>query len=520
MSAETRWVLYNITAAGSAGDGDGEEGLGTRAYALATASVGDSFDIGASNNRLYLSLDGTSGPYITLTSGTSLDPRFVARDINEKLHNLGKADDAFDRAQCVWENNAFKLYSGTLGTSSSVAVTSGTNSAHLELGFGTKTEVGGSATSNTYASGSNGLTISGTYSGLFDEMYHIVMTKDVAINTPSKGGTNSYTGTITTGGVYNSTAADVTYQLIIDCTNGTTMGAGTGNVPTLDWTTTGGTSDSNSGDPVELLYPDYWYKVGTRGLMVKFSDAVFNTCSAPNYAWTILCEKPLYVEGSNAQAAAGTAKYVWGSTRGDDATVAVTSSDSSLTQLGTRGLTIKFIGSGNFNVGDEFFVIATPPQPTSYDISNINYGNVTVSTESPVKAVLFEVMSGSTQMSTVKFGLQSHGAFSHHDANNNDTKFRFGTIGAGNNAGTGTSTGLEWRADITAADISSDTPPSYLYATKEDLAVVSDADTSESIGNSHYMGMVSDVIYLGIKLGASEVGANSTINYRIFFDYA
>jgi hypothetical protein len=517
MSAETRWVLYDITAAGSAGDGDGEEGLGTRGMALATASVSDNFDISASNNRLYLTFDGVSSPYITLTSGTNLDPRFVAKDITEKVHNLGKSDDAFDRAQCEWTNNAIKIYSGTLGTSSSVAVISGTNSAHLELGFGTKSEVGGVAETNTYT---GGLTISGTYSGLFDEMYHIVMTKDIAINTPAKGGTNSYTGTITTGGVYNSTAADITYQLIIDTTNGTTMGAGTGNVPTLDWTSTGGTSDSNTGDPVELLYPDYWYKVGTRGLMVKFSDAVFNTCTAPNYAWTILCEKPLYVQGTNAQAAAGTAQYVWGSSRGDDATVAVTSSDTALTQLGTRGLSIKFTGSGNFNVGDEFFVIATPPQPSSYDISNINYGNVTVSTESPVKSVLFEIMSGATQMSTVKFGLQSHGSFTHHDENNDDTKFRFGTIGGGNNAGTGTATGLEWRANVTAADISSDTPPSYLYATKEDLAVVSDADTSESIGNSHYMGMVSDVMYLCIKLGASEVGANSTINYRIFFDYA
>ena len=73
---------------------------------------------------------------------------------------------------------------------------------------------------------------------------------------------------------------------------------------------------------------------------------------------------------------------------------------------------------------------------------------------------------------------------------------------------------------MTASDISSDVPPSYLYATKEGLAVVADADSSEAIGTSTQGGMVADPIWLNIKLGASEVGANSTINYRIYFDYA
>ena len=119
-------------------------------------------------------------------------------------------------------------------------------------------------------------------------------------------------------------------------------------------------------------------------------------------------------------------------------------------------------------------------------------------------------------MSTVKFGLQSHGTFEHHNENNSDTYFRFGTVGPGQVAGDG----LEWRANVVASDISSDTAPSYLYATKENLSVVSDADDSETIGASSFMGMTSDPIFLNIKLGASEVGANSTINYRIFFDYS
>lgn len=506
--AITRWVAYDVTASGTFGDG-GQLGKGTRGYSLATSSVGDSFTIDTSNNRLYFSIDGVSAPYITLASGTEMDPRFVARDITEKIHNLGKNNVAFDQAQCMWENNQLKLYSGALGAASEVAVISGTNTGHLELGFGTTSEVVGDATTNNYA---GGLTISGSYDGFFDEIYHIVINKDLNIGSPAKGGSNNYTGAITTGGVFNA-GADITYSLTIDASNGTTMGGGTNNVPVLSWTCTGDSDGS-----VELLYPEYWYKVGTKGLMVKFSDAVFNTC---NPAWTITCTHPVYVEGSNTSAAAGTAKYIWGSSRGDDAESSITTSANQYTRLGSRGLYIKFDNaSSNFSAGDEFFVICTPPQPSAYDITNLNYGNVTVSTESSVKCVVFEIVSGAIEISTVKFGLQNHGNFEHHNAGNGDTKFRFGTVGPGNTAGTSPINGREWRTLVTSADISSDIPPSYLSATKENLDVVSDADQSETIGSSPFMGMVADPIFVNIKLGASEVGANSNINHRVFFDYS
>jgi hypothetical protein len=181
---------------------------------------------------------------------------------------------------------------------------------------------------------------------------------------------------------------------------------------------------------------------------------------------------------------------------------------------------VRFTGTNNFTAGDEFYVICTPPQPQSYNITNLNYGNVTVSTESPVRAVAFEIMSGAVEISTVKFGLQSKGSFQHHNAGNSDTKFRFGTVGPGNVAGAAPIDGLEWRTSVAAADISSDTPPAYLFATKQNLSVVSDADSSESIGVSTYAGLCADPIWLNVKLGSSEVGANSTINYRIYFDYS
>jgi hypothetical protein len=515
MSATTRWVLYDIAETGVAGTGGGtNRGRGTRGYSFATASVGDSFNIGSTNNRLYIKVDGLpASPYgLTLASGSSLDPRFVAKDITEKMHNAGQATTSWDQAQCVWDDNQFKLYSGTLGSSSSITVFSGTNTAHLELGWGTKSEVGGSATSNGNAD--NYISVSGTYNGFFDEIYRVVVNKEVSIGTPSKDGSNSYTGTISTGGVYNHNTL-ITYTLSINVTNGTTMGAGTGNVPTMSWTSTGNVDD---GGPIELLYAGFWYNVGTKGLMVKFTDAVFNTC---NPAWTIACAAVQFAEGSNTSAPVDTAQFVWGSNRGDDASAATTAA-SSWTRLGTRGLYVKFVDptTANLTAGDEFYVICTPPQPSSYSITNLNFGNVTVSTESSVKAVLFEIMSGAVEIDTVKFGLQSHGTFSHHGEGNSDTYFRFGTVGPGNTAGISPFDGYEWRVSVTAGDISSDTPPSYLYATKEALAVVADADSSETIGTSAFVGMVADPIWLNIKLGTSEVGANSTINYRIYFDYS
>ncbi|RKX67079.1 MAG: hypothetical protein DRP42_01525 [Tenericutes bacterium] len=526
MVAITRWVEYDVTAEGTAGVGGTASGTGTQGYIIADSTGSkDAFNVvETSQDKLYINIDGEGGgtTFITLASGTSLDPRFVAKDVTEKIHNLGKGTSKWDQAQCVWENNKLKIYSGSLGSSSVVAVVSGTGTAHVELGFSGSSGVGGSNNNprgevNNY---NGGITISGTYGGFFDEVYHIVMSNSSAFGTVTKGGANSYTGTMTRGGNFNANQ-DITYTITIDVTNGTTMGGGAGAVPTMEWTSNGGVDDS--GSAIELLYPDYWYKVGTKGMMVKFTDAVFNTCDP---AWTAPCTKHLYVQGTNTVANAGLAYYVYGSTRGDWSSTPVQTVNGGFTRLGSRGLYIRFDGDNQFEVMDEYFIVCSAPPPKSYNITNLNYGNVTVSTEAPVKCVLFEIISGAVEISTVKFGLQNHGTFSHHDAGNTDTSFRFGTVGPGDIAGSPTQggsgdvNGIEWNTGITAADIDDDTPPNYLYATAEDLAVVSDADDSESIGASTYMGMCADPIWLNIKLGASEVGANSNINYRIFFDYS
>ncbi len=525
MSAVTRWVSYPIDGVGVANDGNGEGCKGTQGFCRATASVGDTFNIGVGTNRLYLSIDGETAPYITLASGTDLDARFVAREITQKLHDLGKSSPRWDNAICEWTNdkssgNGFVIKSGTLGSASSVTVTAaGADSVGGILGFSTKVEQGGQASSNSF----NGdASIDGVYKGFLDEIYKVVISNDVftegvtaprGIGSPVKGASNSFAGNIVTGGLFNA-PGNASYVLSIDVTNGTTMGASTGNVPRLSWTST--LSDDSTA-PTELLYPDHWYKVGDYGLMVKFSDAVFNQCSD---AWTIDCYRPDYAQGSNATAGVGLAQYVYSSNRGDDSSVPLTTQSGTPTPLGSRGLTIRFNpdgGSDNFAAGDEFYVLCSSPMPIAYDIDTLNYGNVTVASESDVKCVGFEAMSGAVQLATVKFGLNSHGTFSHHNEGNSDTMFRFGTVGPANTAGSSPSDGIEWQPDVVPGDINSNTPPIYLYATKENLSVVTSADDSENIGNT---GIMSDPIWLGIRLGSNETGSNSSILYRVFYDYS
>lgn len=524
MSAKTRWVSYNVDSVGTVSDGD-NGCKGSRGYSKASASVGDTFNVGATTNRLYISIDGDSAPYITLYSGAELDPRFVARDITEKLHSLGKNDTKYDNAYCEWTNdgttgNCFKIYSGSLGSSSSVVVTvSGTSTAGALLGWNTKQEVGGIASTNGFG---GDVTVSGVYKGFLDEVYHVVVSSDTfaesvtaprGITTPVKAAANIYAGTIETCGTFNG-PTNITYTLAIDIANGTTMGASSGNVPRLTWQSSY-TDDST--EFTELLYPDHWYKVGNYGLMVKFSDAVF-TQGDPS--WTIDCYKPDYSQGVNASTQVGTAQYVYSSNRGDMSYIPVTTTSGGFTALGSRGLSIRFNPSGgadSFNAGDEFYVICSAPPPEIYDVTSLSYGNVTVSAESPVKCLMFEVIGGAVELSTVKVGLQSHGTFSHHNANNSDTKFRFGTVGPDNTSGAAPAIGTEWYPGITAADIDNDIPPTYLYNTVENLSEVLTADESESVGN---VGLMSDPMLFNIKLGTNETGANSTINVRLYFDYS
>ena len=538
MAATTRWVQYEVTASGTASVGD-TGCRGTRGYAVAKSSLSgdaDKVTIGPTTNKLYLSINGEAGIILTLVSGIDLDPRFVAKDISEKIHSSGAVTTGHIAASCKWEGgaatttttegNAFKIYSGSLGSGSQVVVASGSNNANAALGFGTKKEQGGLA--GMYGGGSyiydGTVSLSGTYHGFLDETYTILISRDAGpawaysrgIAPAIQGGSQGYAGNMTTGGVYTGTSDD-TYVISIDATNGTTMGAGTGAVPIMSWTSTG--SDHSTPEDTELLYVDHWYNVGKKGLMVKFSDAVFDTAVT---SWTILCYAASYVESSNSNAPVGSAQYVWASDRGDNSTTPMTTSSGMYTRLGSRGLYIRFDNATTNLYAKEVFTVCctgpTPENPAGYNITSLNYGNVTVSSDSPVKCVFFEVMSGAVEVSTVKFGLQNNGSFLHHPPSGNlDTLFRLGTVGPTNTAGPGDTNGYEWYPNVAATDIDSETEPSFLYLTKANLLEVSTADESEDIGS---WGLMADPIWLNIRLGTSETGANSSINQRLYFDYS
>jgi hypothetical protein len=514
MAAETRWVEYSVAEATSDYLGATTSGVGTRGEVKANNTISDALDrftIGPTNNILNIVVDGGSQSSITLTSGVNLDARFVTKDITEKMHAKNPTDDSWVHATCEWVNNQIHIYSGNVGALSSVAVSSGTNTAYDTLGFTSNSPNSGSG--HSYKGGGNvyngGITVSGTWEGMFDEVYTVIINKETNINSPTGDG-GGFTGTITRGGQY-SHSVDTTYTITIDVNSGgATVGGGTGGVPRFSWTST---PNADDGGPVEILYSDHWYNVGTRGLKVKWTDNIF----IHDGTWSVACTHPQYAETTHTTAAPGTAQYVWTSTRGDECSSPLVTSDTTFTQVGTRGLYMKFIGgSNNLEAGDEFRVVCTPPQPSLYDILSLNYGNVTVTTESPVKCVLFEIMGGAVMMTSVKFGLQNHGSFSYHGIG--DTYFRYGTIGGKNTAGASPTTNKEWRTSVTADDLSG-TLPAYLFAVENDLSVVATADDSEAIGN-YNGGLVSDFVYVCIRLGADETGSNSSINYRLYFDYS
>ena len=136
MVAVSRFVEFSATGQTFATgvSTEGKPTFGTRGFSRGTGlgSGDDSFTITLnSNDQFAVSIDGVSGGNLTLSSGTDLDPRFVARDIAFKLHSLN-ADDAFKFAQCEWRNgygpvsnpqsndqNAFVIWSGKLGSDGS-----------------------------------------------------------------------------------------------------------------------------------------------------------------------------------------------------------------------------------------------------------------------------------------------------------------------------------------------------------------------------------------------------------------
>ena len=111
MVAVSRFVEFSVTgqtliSVSSAEAAGAEDAQGTRGFSRGTGlSAGvDSFSVILnSNDQLQVDINSVGPETITLASGTDLDPRFVARDIEFKLHSANSADD-YKFAQCNWRN--------------------------------------------------------------------------------------------------------------------------------------------------------------------------------------------------------------------------------------------------------------------------------------------------------------------------------------------------------------------------------------------------------------------------------
>jgi len=526
MTATSRWVRFPVSGATYVSTAL----EGQRGFSRGTDNVGDTFTVpGSANNQIRVNVDGGGAQQITLTSGTSLDPRFVAKDIQRKVQAFSAVSDGFKYFTCEFSNmlsadgeSHFVLKSGTAGASSAVAITAGDSDARSILGVSSVSEVAGDVYHTDYsrvlATDNNAaytgvVTVTGTYGGLLDEEYQVVIC-DAAILSVTPGGGNTYAGTVSVTGDFNHDTA-CSYTVTIDASGGKeVMNAGTGSVPTFTVNDTGGLNDDVA-TAQEILFSDYYYYIGTKGAMLKWTDAQFGNGDT----FTITA-----TPASAGGGAVGVATCRWTSNRGDNASSNATTIATPLT-IGTKGVSMAWSDSGTLTAKDSWRVLCRAPTPEAYGVTSMSYGNVTVTTNSAVKVHQFEIMSGAKVLSNCKFSLQNHGTFSHHDAGDGDTEFHFGTVGPGYNgdgAG-GAATGLEWKAGITASDISADKTggntgaPTNLYASVLDLAVVADADSAEVVGNAD---LASDAIFTAIKLGANETGANSGIVYRMYFDYS
>jgi len=515
MPATSRWVLFDVDAETLYTGATNEtiSGTGGNGYVEGSSTVSGLVTIsGGVSDQLQVNIDGNGLQQVTLTSGANLDARMVARELEFKLKQLPQTE--FEQIRVEFENNKFKISSSSLGTTSSVAVANGSNDCLHVLGMAspqggplTVNTVNGAADANN-AAYTGQTTISGLYKGQFSDIYTVMVGTQHPVSEAAGSGTNTYAGTVTTAGDWNEATAEV-YTVTVSTANGSVMNNGSNNVPTFTVTSTQG--DNIPATATELLYSDFYYNIGTKGMRMKFSDAPFGNGDSFTVSGTVI----LKANGASDSAAVGTAQYIWSSLREGKETTPTTSQVTG-TAVGNKGLTIAFSDSGVLTARDEFRVIASGPQPTTLGVTTLNFGSVTVSTYSPAKAVWFQLVSGATVLSSPKFGLQSHGTAQHHESGNNDTLFAFGNAGKATPASDGT----EWHQSVDpSTDLASDTPPAYLAATDDNLLVVSTAGASETIGVADGE-MITDFIWLAVKLGAVETGANSTIIWRVYYDFS
>lgn len=517
MAATTRWVEFdsNATTSLTAATTSATSGTGTVGYVEGSSAVSGVVTITASvADQMQVSVNGGSLQQITLTSGVNLDARMVAREISFKLKQLPGAE--WDHINCEYINNKFRIYSGLLGNTSSCSVSNGSNDCLQLLGMAssaggplTTTNVNGIASTNN-AGFTGNLTASGTYVGAFDDIYTVFIGSTHPIGNPIPSGTNTYAGTASSNGFLNTasglSATTETYTLTINTTNGSTLNSGFLTSPSFTVTSTQGDTVAT---PTVMLYSNFYYEVGTKGLRIKFTDAPFGN----NDKFTVTCSAIQFAQGASTAAAVGTAQYHWSSLHGAKSTSPTTTQTTGTAVA--LGLTVAFSNSGSLTRRDAFRILVSAVQPTTLGTTLLAFGPTTVSTASSCKSVWFEIVSGAVTLSDCKFGLFSHGTLSHHDQGNADTEFRFGSVGRG----VPSANGSEWHTGVSpVADLDSDIPPAYLSATEDNLHEINTATLGKTIGVCPGQ-MVTDFIFLSIFLGNAETGS-ATVTWRQYYNYS
>lgn len=467
----------------------------------------------------------------TLISGTNLSPRVIARDITDKMHREYPVNDPiWTHAYCFWNYDAFEIRGGVCGLNASVSVDYTANSAADKLGFTHGVTANGSDNNRLYggepaADGkttntwSGTISVSGTcFAGSWDEYTIAAVNNDAGTAQGSASivthASGTYPGTVTLGGIYNY-SEDTTYHVNVTVSGSASyMNGVLGAVPVLDWYGTGG--DPTSYGSVELLYPNYPYPLGNKGLWIKFSNAPF---SYPGDSWQILASGILAPSGYNYQWGSAMRTVIWSSLKGDTSWDITPNNGNTATYgnyfaIGRKGVYIAADQDYNVAAGDTLRVRVPGPVPYRYDVASVNLGNITVTTASRIFAMRFDLPAGAVELTNVKFSLLDDGGMGYHDGVN--TAFRFGTVGEGQPAVT-TSYDVEWRDGVVVTDLVPPTPE-YLYSSVSNLAEVSTADDSQTIGISPFDGLISDYIFNAIQLGADESG-QKTVVYRCYYDY-
>lgn len=507
-------------------------GRGTPAALQGATPADVPIDITSSNCDLYITMDdglSSSSKTFTLTSGTNLDPRVLARDITDKMHREYPVNHPiWTQAYCFWWGTNFEIRSGIAGANASTRVDYCANSAAETLGFthgvaayGSNNDrlyrgeiAAGNKTGNTW---SGTISVSGTsFAGAWDEYTIVAVNSDsgasqgvAEIITHASG---TYPGTVTLGGIYNYTDG-TTYHVTVSVSGSASYMNGVLDAcPVMDWYADAGGGDTTSSGVIQLLYPNYPYPLGNKGLWIKFTNAPF---SYPGDAWMIQASGIIAPEGYDYQWGSALRKVIWSSIRGDtEWTQQDTATFGNYFRVGRKGIYISAVQDYTVAPGDTLRVRLPGPVPYRYDITSINLGNITVTTSSRVFCVRFDLPGGAVELTNVRYSLLDDGGMGYHDGVN--TAFRYGTVGPGQPA-VNTNYDVEWWNEVNVSDLV--TPkPDYLYAIDENLTEVSTADDSKVIGIDPFESLVSDYIFCAIQLGADESG-QKTVVYRCYFDY-